>query len=250
MELQPQNLKGISLFKDNKHYSYIYQKTQKLVTGLYLVTDLLKDNEPLKWQTRECGLSLLSENMSLISSLSAEKNLILKKLSSTALKVVSLIEIGHTAGLISSMNFSLLKREFIDLVTFIEETEMKGQSLPSVFLNEDFLKVDDGNVSTSNTSITMEKALDKGHDKGHLKPFASKPVVSIKDRELIKIHKSGRQETIVALIRKNKEVTIKDLVSSITDCSEKTIQRELLTLVSKGVLKKVGERRWSKYSLK
>jgi hypothetical protein len=43
---------------------------------------------------------------------------------------------------------------------------------------------------------------------------------------------------------------MKDFVKVIPECSEKTIQRELLDLVGKGVLKKEGERRWSTYSLR
>ena len=43
---------------------------------------------------------------------------------------------------------------------------------------------------------------------------------------------------------------IKDIVMSITGCSEKTIQRELSALVAQGVLKKIGEKRWSRYELR
>jgi len=43
---------------------------------------------------------------------------------------------------------------------------------------------------------------------------------------------------------------VKDFAKVITDISEKTIQRELLDLVQRGVIKKEGERRWSRYSLK
>ena len=42
---------------------------------------------------------------------------------------------------------------------------------------------------------------------------------------------------------------IKDVSPLIKGCSEKTIQRELLSMVKSGILKKEGEKRWSKYSL-
>ena len=42
---------------------------------------------------------------------------------------------------------------------------------------------------------------------------------------------------------------IKDLTPVIKGCSEKTIQRELATLVDKGIVNKEGERRWSVYSM-
>jgi hypothetical protein len=42
---------------------------------------------------------------------------------------------------------------------------------------------------------------------------------------------------------------VKDVSAVVKDCSEKTLQRELLALVAQGVLKKEGERRWSSYVL-
>jgi len=50
-------------------------------------------------------------------------------------------------------------------------------------------------------------------------------------------------------LKNQSNLTIKDFSKVITDCSEKTIQRELLDMVEKGIIKKEGERRWSKYSL-
>jgi predicted HTH transcriptional regulator len=45
----------------------------------------------------------------------------------------------------------------------------------------------------------------------------------------------------------NKAVSIKDIRTAITGCSEKTIQRELANLISQGLIKREGERRWSVY---
>lgn len=61
--------------------------------------------------------------------------------------------------------------------------------------------------------------------------------------------KSQRQQTIIATVKTKGEVSIKDIADVIKDCSEKTLQRELMSLVDQRVLNKTGERRWSKYSL-
>ncbi len=61
---------------------------------------------------------------------------------------------------------------------------------------------------------------------------------------------SDRAKSIMAIIKENKSVTIKDISRIVKDVSEKTIQRELLSMVSSGALKKEGERRWSRYSLR
>ena len=59
--------------------------------------------------------------------------------------------------------------------------------------------------------------------------------------------KNERSNIILSLIKDKREVSIKDISITLTDCSEKTIQRELNTLVSKGQIKKTGSKRWSKY---
>ena len=59
--------------------------------------------------------------------------------------------------------------------------------------------------------------------------------------------KSNRKDIILSMLKSGVKLTIKDFAKNIKDCSEKTIQRELFSLVSKGILKKEGERRWSKY---
>lgn len=58
---------------------------------------------------------------------------------------------------------------------------------------------------------------------------------------------SDRAESILAVIRKQGSVSIKDIAAVIKGCSEKTIQRELALLIQQGFVKRVGERRWSHY---
>ena len=62
--------------------------------------------------------------------------------------------------------------------------------------------------------------------------------------------KNSRQGSIISVLKTQSNLTIKDFVKVIKDCSEKTIQRDLIELVDKGIVKKEGERRWSRYSLK
>ncbi len=63
------------------------------------------------------------------------------------------------------------------------------------------------------------------------------------------VDRLNRKTSILNFIKQNKEAQIKDILTYIGDCSEKTIQRELNELIKDGLLKKEGDRRWSKYSL-
>ena len=61
--------------------------------------------------------------------------------------------------------------------------------------------------------------------------------------------KTFRHDLIINALKGQSNLTVKDFSKVIKDCSQKTIQRDLLELVSKGVVKKEGQRRWSRYSL-
>jgi hypothetical protein len=63
------------------------------------------------------------------------------------------------------------------------------------------------------------------------------------------MRKTNRRNLILNTIKKKGGVMIKDLVPIVRGCSEKTIQRELALLISSGVIKKEGERRWSIYKM-
>ncbi len=60
----------------------------------------------------------------------------------------------------------------------------------------------------------------------------------------------GNQERaglILEFLRKHKSATIKEIAATIKGVSEKTIQRELNSLIQQGLVRRVGERRWSQY---
>lgn len=60
---------------------------------------------------------------------------------------------------------------------------------------------------------------------------------------------TDRAERIKTVLEAKPQATIKDIAEIITDVSEKTIQRELNSLIEKGQVVREGERRWSRYSV-
>ena len=86
---------------------------------------------------------------------------------------------------------------------------------------------------------------------GHLPGVASdtRHLAGIKDNRTKGQNKgqSERMSLILELVRKKKSLSIKEIAAVIKGCSEKTIQRELALLIGQGLVRKVGERRWSLY---
>lgn len=236
---------------------FIYKKIEKIVAALYLVTTVLEDKEPVKWDIRQKSLELLSFNLHLKDSFISERNRILPILRDLCDTVLSYLSVSYIAGLISEMNFSILKKEISFSSTFISETLGKEKRI----LASDFFSVD---IPKDNERKAQEDIKDSHQYKGQY--FESKKDSSENDRGAVQTwdggrgahrvspsiaaEKNDRKNSIIEIIRVKKTVTIKDVSSIIKGCSEKTIQRELLGLVKRGVLKKEGERRWSVYSLK
>jgi len=60
---------------------------------------------------------------------------------------------------------------------------------------------------------------------------------------------NDRRDRIKVVLGAKGEATIKDIADIINDVSSKTIQRELNAMIEDNLVKRHGERRWSKYSL-
>ncbi len=250
------SLKGLGFFVEKDYLFFIFKKTEKLASALYLVTSFFKDEEPLKWSFREKGMYLLSHALIVNDSDAFDRDISLRVIFSTSLEILSMLQIASVSRLISEMNSTILKREFEALIDRLRksielETADKGFVLSDSFFNtvpEDF-----SGPQHKDKGHHGEK-LRNGHEKQHfseprLPPHNSSNYPSIEQRSTTKDRKNDRKDKIINLLSQGGTLTVKDFTKVIHHCSEKTIQRELLDLVDKGILKKEGERRWSRYSL-
>ena len=164
------------------------------------------------------------------------------------------------------MNFSVLKNELVSLKDNIESIR-KGGGGQNILITSDFFAHDkllegsprsDLGVSTLRSDLKIPRGIQKATEAREATEARSlvsnAPHEATEARSLLHSiaskRKGNRSETILKILKKKDNLTVKDIAQVISDCSEKTIQRELLALVEKSVLKKVGERRWSRYSLK
>ena len=219
---------------------YISQKSQKIVSALYLITDFIKDNDVIKWEIREEGIALVSSALLLSTNYPVEKEHAIKSFSLSSEKIISFLNICQSTFLISKMNHLIVVDELESLVNYIKKYSIEIHP-PGYILSDTFFATD--NIAESSIK----------DNKGH-KDFSSLKSHSREAQVQLQVKKSNTQEDrereIVALLKKDSNLTIKDFAKVIKNCSEKTIQRELISLVKKGVVKRLGERRWSTYSLK
>ncbi len=248
--------------------SFVHKKTEKLVTAVYMLSNFFPHQEPLRWEVRTFCLNLLGNISFVFYGKNSDTENILKESINAIDEIISRFEISHISGLISTMNFSVLKNELISLKDNIESIR-KGGGGQSILITSDFFAQDklleDGDKSqqqiTSNTQLITPT---NNHQPIKQAPIASRSNIKIpqhltstvpsdahrgQNDSIASKRKGDRSETILKILKKKDNLTVKDIAQVISDCSEKTIQRELLALVDKNVLKKVGERRWSRYLL-
>lgn len=238
--------KDMGLFGEGDYLVYGFKKTEKIVSAIYLVTSLIKDNEPLKWELRDEAIALLSLMMNLNSSTEVHKTSALQSFLSSSVKLKSLLNIADSGHLVSSMNAEIISREIELLTEFLREHSLQGMSKAGYILSDTFFSTD---MKAPEMSVPQPPGFSPIHHKVRTN-IASVPKNSPVATVHIKDKKDTRQTAILELLQKGSHLTIKDFVKVITDCSEKTIQRELIELVEKGTIIKEGERRWSTYSLK
>lgn len=241
----------ISIFEGDEYFLYIYKKAEKITAAVYMISDFFSDKEPLKTNIRTTSLSLIDMSLSLNTTASPDRKSLLNNIVRQALSVISYSEIAARSGIESMMNHQILKSELEQFIRTIEDRELPQKLGRHFVLNDDFIKNELpvpslSNVQTQQTKPALTSFSVK--DKSVHNPVTSTPRIQVEKIEKSN-RKSERQEAIIAVIRAKGELSIKDLTGVIKGCSEKTVQRELLVLVEQGVLSKVGERRWSRYSI-
>lgn len=251
-------------FESDDFFVYCYKKTERLIMATYMVTDIMSDSEPIKSHVRESSLGLLSAVLLLKDESSLGKAV--RDVHEVVLQVVSLLDVAYVTGRVTEMNASVLKREFKDLLqyinSFVEERRAAGgsSSIPSSLFDIDEKEKESPIKERSLTQVRdttrasgLKQFIEK-EDRDKTKQNPSSSVAKKKSHSrpsgyIGNVAKNERRAAIFNLLREKKEITVRDLASVVTDCSEKTLQRELLQLVEEGILNKEGERRWSRYSL-
>jgi len=256
------NFESLSFFKNNESCLYVHKKTSRLISALYLLTGLLSENEPLRTRLRTQGLDLISKSLFSSINFSVVSDKTRSEFTAGILEIISLLEIAQISHLISLMNHEVMVMEFRSLLQVIDE---KYPASNSSTLQSDFFAIQEQlpvsaaplNTLVGGFSQVAKSNINSGDNRSNFSSNAvikdnseSNVLYKLPPKKIIKpFAKPNRSQQILALMKKDKLMTIKDFATYIKDCSEKTLQRELLSLVAIGTIRKEGERRWSRYSL-
>ena len=231
----------------NIDFTNIYKRSYRLSAAVFLISNVINQNDELKTKIKNLSLNLVSASVSLKDTNLPDSNKTIGDIEKISLELMSMLDIASVAGLVSTMNASILKEEFqsfiSELANFSHKSEInKNVSVRSIF-NDPQMAISGGEASLLSPVVLNEKYGNVNHQK---ETIASSVV---KNGSTNKKRKDTRKNAILEFIKGHDNTSIKDIVPNITGCSEKTIQRELIALIKEGKIKKDGERRWSRYSV-
>ncbi len=207
--------------------------------AIYMVTDLFDKDEPLRMSLRRSAIECVENTNSKAS----------------ILQLISLIRLSKELGLITDMNADILLDVLKGKVTELDNSDDKQvvdlSNLSAHVNNEDDKETESGiKIKEDISHVSIQKPVSDRK----VQPTASITIHNsthnVKTINNISMDIGSRRKKIMEIVRVKGAVTINEFMDAIKGCSSKTIQRELTSLVLSGNLKKTGERRWSKYSLK
>ena len=220
------------LFKGRADWYFCFLKAEKIAHVLAVMVSTAPSGAREKLDELSHMAAHIPQEVAHFAAGEAELSFVLADIFS----LMSSIRLCVGRGVLSKESASLLCYEYEQMAERIQ-----GGGRMSPFISGDDFSVPE--VSTGSDTGTfqalslshMSDKLDmplKGISKGHLSTGGTI---------------SARGNDILSFIKKKGDASIRDIAAVIKDCSEKTIQRELNALIEGGLLRREGERRWSRY---
>ena len=272
------------MLKDSRGI-YLYRKSEKISKAFFLLTQHLDESQSIKVSLRNASLALLQKSQAFLVSARLTETLA-EEVVLDLMSLVSLSDIALSAKLISEANCKIINDQIQIFVSEVYEhlaDILRDNSLiPSTLFDVTYLDIPADSRLPEKDIFAKQPYRNEAQSQLHLKSHGKSLSPSLSSSSAaptprpqsqhfshasagvpsrqpeaagkpafkeIDDQKNQRQQTIVETIRQKGELSIKDLTDVIKGCSEKTIQRELVSLVATGVLLKTGERRWSRYSV-
>ncbi len=222
-----------NIFEKDIRRVFIYKKAERLAKAIHLITPAFAESASLRNRIDAIAVGLI--DAAILPSSSART-----ALSRELLALSSILSIARTGGLLSQMNTELIIHEahiLLQEVATYEEPRLALDDAPTLS------GIARAQSIVPSLKIRKTRSAEGGYasgGKGHIGHKIDVTDTKVKDR----------REGIMSVIRNKGTASIKDISTIIRGVSEKTIQRELQTLVETGIVRKQGERRWSTYSLR
>ncbi len=222
--------KPSTILEDVEFYKYIFKKTEKIVCAVFYIlrsdTDM-RHNDSVVVDVEDTAKYLLDVALNALKDSSSYADTHARTIQHALIALESQLRVAHASR--------CLREGYLEV--FLHELDTVQRTLRK-YIEQD--THDPMNESVGTYTPTRERRIQvqrKTQDGGEVRPSLGSPTAI------------SRRDRILSIIKDKGEATIKDIAGVVTDCSEKTIQRELTNLIKDSIVLRDGERRWSKYKL-
>lgn len=233
-------------FGANKGAERVYRRAERIATALYMLTNHIRPEEPVRNAVRTSASDLLQAALSLRDELRSVHSLPLVILQSKIRYIISLIRLMSVSGTISFQNAAVVMGALDELGIFLsvlqrspisENIAVSKEDLGEAYAGQSDMAAPRPKRGMSDRSILKDKTfiLDK---------------IDMSDKEKhVSDNVHVRVQSILEVLRSGTSFAIKDVLAQLPEYSEKMIQRGLGELVEAGKVKKTGLKRWSRYAI-
>jgi hypothetical protein len=236
----------------------LYKKSERICAAAFVVSDSIA-SESLRERVRSEALGVFSGVRDAIGRRGSVLPGDADRLALSALSLASVLELACRIGEITESNYSLMRQECVRLAEALVETAARvPDALDPRVLDSGLRDAEPAPAPAprrARAEADSPQPAEAPH-KGHIKDIKreEKAAMSFKGSAKDFIASLGgsiedRESKIMDVVKAKGKVSIKDISEAMPETGEKTIQRALISLVTRGVLKKEGERRWSRYAL-
>lgn len=233
------------LANETEYFNNVFKKTEKLISVTFYILSHInysKQNETHITVLKDKALKTHEEALATLRLQTHEASEGLLSFQHTLVSLESSLRVAEAAGVVPPSITELLFGQVLTIERYLANHYLE---LPQISFN------DNTALPPSRGSKSSEKKPVRRETSGSRRRQVHIPGNDISsDAYLVYSHLTDRAERIKTVLEAKPQATIRDIAEIITDVSEKTIQRELNSLIEKGQVIREGERRWSKYSVK
>lgn len=240
-EQKDNNKIQIKRLSDNlEYYNFVFKKTEKVVSVVFYILSHINQKDSI-----ESHLSLIKEKGLFTHEVSLKTLMLqgheieegLRSLQYALLGLESTLRVAEAARVLPTDIFSMLVEQIDGVQRYVQNHYLKDVGIEAGVLA---IEPRQNKRPTQTSNTERERRPRK----------VNIPAGDISsDAYFVYSQLTDRAERIKTVLEAKPQATIKDIAEIITDVSEKTIQRELNSLIEKGQVMRQGERRWSRYSV-
>lgn len=221
------------LVQDDTYYKYIFKKTEKIVSVIFFVSNSIETNLKTQPVLEDTLSAAQAAHNAVLATLAVRAHLAEESQRTLAHSLIALDSKLRVAAALR-----LISEEVLRVLTVEIEGVLRG--LNKYLVNTSAFDDLDYKVMPETAVRVPSVRASRPEREREAKGENSNPTSS---------SDLDRRERIKVVLGAKGEATIKDISDIINDVSSKTIQRELNSMIEDNLVKRQGERRWSKYSL-